>query len=759
MPQSLAELSRLIPPAVVVFLIFVFIGQFIRQYRGPAKKLSAELTTCADSISRIRELAPHVRRVSAGEVLSKGSFAHHWAEFQHTLHDQYRDEDGERVIRQSRATAPASYYFSPQSVVDTPLRTEYFRHLPGILTGIGIIGTFFGLIMGLSGFDPGTPEKVQESVNGLIRDVFFAFIGSLVAIVGAMIVTHLEKHWLRVCYERLEKLTDAIDQLFDAGVGEEYLADLVHSSQESSTQTRNLAHTMISEMRVLLTNIVDTQVRESLKLAETLTGSYKDSGDRMAAQISQSIESSFRAPLERIADSVSAVSGDQSQMVGNMLQDVLLAFMTKLEGTFGQQFQGLSAMLEQSVSSMQQMQSGFAALVGDMRSASEASTQTMSEQLAKTMHDLHGGQEAMQTSMNQMVQTLQVAVESMGTQGVEAGTKIASQLERMYADGEARQQKMADQMDGFVQQMQDSVGRGQRETIEQIAGTVRQLDGQMQTMVEGMGQSLARAQESGLESVSAASAALGARLDEMFGTFEKRRQDMDEHAQSALQRFQQEAHTALSGLGDQVRTLIDLVERERQSMRGTLDALSGQTERSIQGMQVGADKMRTAAERFDDAGGSVHDMLHSSADTVSGLRSGSSEIAVAVRELSTIVADYRQSRDVTTQNIGVLQSIIESAQREATLRQKAVEDLDRLSVKIHAAYAETEEYLGQVPEVLGKGFTSFTEGVQDSLSKTMRKLDTDLSNALGSLTAGVDQIGERLEELSGTPPAARHARA
>jgi hypothetical protein len=116
--------------------------------------------------------------------------------------------------------------------VDTPLRTEYFRHLPGILTGLGIIGTFFGLIIGLSGFDPGTPEKVQESVNGLIRDVLYAFVGSLVAIVCAMIVTHLEKHWLRLCYERLETLTDRIDQLFDAGVGEEYLADLVVKLQE-----------------------------------------------------------------------------------------------------------------------------------------------------------------------------------------------------------------------------------------------------------------------------------------------------------------------------------------------------------------------------------------------------------------------------------------------------------------------------------------------------------------------------------------------
>jgi DNA anti-recombination protein RmuC len=516
---------------------------------------------------------------------------------------------------------------------------------------------------------------------------------------------------------------------------------------------------MIGELRDLLTNIVDTQVRESLKLAETLSSSYKESGDQMAAQISQSIESSFRAPLERIAESVTAASGDQSAKVGNMLQDVLVAFMAKLEGTFGQQFQGLSAMLEQSVSSMQQMQSGFAALVNDMRSASEASTQAVSAQLAKTMQELHSGQEVMQASMNQMVETLQTAVESMGTQGVEAGAKIATQLERMYADGEARQQRMAEQMEGFVQQMQDSVGRGQRETIEQISGTVRQLDQQMQAMVDGVGHSIARAQENSMRSVAEASGTLGARLEELFGTFEKRRQDMDEHAQSALQRFEQEAQAVLSGLGDQVRSLVELVERERQSMRNTLDVLSGQTERTVQGMQAGADKMRAAAERFDDAGESVHAMLQSSGDTVSGLRSGASEIAVSMRELSTIVADYRTSRDVTTQNIAILQSIVETAQREAALRQEAVQDLTRLSEEIRKAHSETEDYLAQIPTVLSDGFTRFTDGVETSLDKTLRTLDGELAKAVGSLSTGVERIGEAFEEFAGPATTARRVGA
>lgn len=740
--------SKLLAPAIVIVFLAGLLWQFFMHYRRPAGEIALLLEDLTARISKLRDLPPAARRNAANEVFVTSAIAHHWDEFQETLHDQFTDIDGERAIARSRSTAPASYFFSPQSVVDTPLQTEYFRHLPGILTGLGIIGTFLGLMLGLHSFEPGDPEKVQQSVSGLIQDVLYAFIGSLAAIVCAMFVTHLEKKWLRICYERLEKLTEAIDHLFDAGVGEEYLAELVRTNQESSVQTRMLKDSLVTDLREMLQNLVETQVRESLKLAETLSGSYKESGTQMANQISESIEASFRAPLDKIAQSVTAASGDQSKMVGNMLQDVLVAFMGKLEGTFGQQFQGMSAMLEQSVGAMQQMQSGFAALVDDLRSASTASSETISQQLAKTLQDMHSSQDVMHASMNQMVQTLQAAVESMGSQGVEAGSKIAAQLEQMYADGEARQQKMADQMEAFVHQLQDSVGQGQSETVSRIAATVSQLEQQMQTMVDGIGQSLSRAQEEGMRNVSAASEGLTARIESMFATLDKGRIEMDQQAQSALQRFQEESTSVLNELGKHVHSLVELVERERHAMRQTVDALGGQTERSLQGMQLGADKMRLAAERFDTAGGNVHTALQSSEAMISALRSSSSEISVSTRELSSVVADYRANRDVTAQNMTALQSVIETAQQEAGLRQKAVGDLTRLSDQIQKVNQETEEYLEKVSSVLGDSFHLFTQGVEQSLQKTMGSLDSQLDKAIQALTGGVENVNASIEDFA-----------
>ena len=238
------------------------------------------------------------------------------------------------------------------------MRTEFYKHLPGILTGIGIVGTFFGLMLGLQSFDPSTPELVNASLDKLLKDVFFAFVGSVFSIGVSILVTLVEKWRLGRCYTLLEGLTETLDSLFDSGVGEEYLAELVRSSAESSIQTRQLKDSLVTDLREMLQNLVDTQVRESLKLADTLSTTYRDSGQLLADQVSGAIENSLKQPLETIAGAVQAASGAQTGQVEGILKDVLVAFMNKLESTFGQQFNGLHDLMGQSVAAMQSMRQG-----------------------------------------------------------------------------------------------------------------------------------------------------------------------------------------------------------------------------------------------------------------------------------------------------------------------------------------------------------------------------------------------------------------
>ena len=167
---------------------------------------------------------------------------HLWSGFADTLHPQSAPDDfgQERVVRW-RQTVLAEAYFNVESLVAVELRTEYFKHQPGIFTGLGIIGTFVGLLKGLMTFNISSdPEKVRQSLDFLIHGVLEAFFVSACAIFLAMATTFFEKLAISRRVQQVEEFCNLLDSLFDSGVGEEYLAKLVKASESSATQTAQL---------------------------------------------------------------------------------------------------------------------------------------------------------------------------------------------------------------------------------------------------------------------------------------------------------------------------------------------------------------------------------------------------------------------------------------------------------------------------------------------------------------------------------------
>lgn len=707
--------EQLTAPAFVVSLVTLLCLWYGVRYFLYSFVLSRRIKRVSKEVRAVGELQPAKRRGALEQVFQKSPLQHAWQEYAETLHDQFEVRDGERQLLRSRATAGAGHFFTSQTVVETPLGTEFYKHLPGILTGIGIVGTFFGLMLGLQHFNPGTPEQVNASVDQLLKDVLFAFLGSFFSIFASIAVTLTEKWRLGRCYKHLEKLTEAIDGLFDSGVGEEYLAELVMSSNESSIQTRQLKDSLVTDLREMLQNLVDTQVRESLKLADTLSASYRDSGQVLAEQIGGAIESSLRVPLEQIAGAVQSASGDQSNQVQSLLQDVLVAFMNKLESTFGQQFNGLHEMMGQSVAAMQSMQQGFNALVDDMRSASESSTQNSAKMIAQLLADMQAGQNSMQAGMNEMLASLQASIARIGSEGEGAGERMAQQLEKLFAESEARQQAMAENLQAFIETMKQNIGQGQQETMAKIAGSVD---------------------------------VLGEQLGAMFKQMEQGRAQMDQATKVAQLELHRGTRDMVGGLERQVNDLLDAVAEQNGSMQDTVKLLSAQTEQHLQSMQAGAERMRVAAERFETAGQSVTKASEATTGMLGAIQGSGTELVGASRELSSIVADYRNNRDALAQTLSVIQGVVASAQSEASGRTQYLLDMKQQSERLQALNREVHDYLEQISGVLGRGFGEFTEGVDRSLRQTLGSLDAELHKAMTSLAGGVEGVKESLDDFS-----------
>lgn len=777
---------QLAAPITVFSSVSVLFVCFVWKYTLKARQVRLRLQALAQAVHEVGNVAPSQRRAKVQQIFEGHKLQNLWKEYADTLHDQHEVVDGEQRVLRSRATASAAHFFHSQVVVESPINAEFFKHLPGILTGIGIVGTFFGLMLGLMGFDASTPDKVTGSVEGLLKDVMFAFSGSFYSIFVSMLVTGIEKYQINRCYEQLEALNETIDELFESGVGEEYLAELVRSSQESSVQTRQLKDSLVTDLREMLQNLVDTQVRESLKLADTLSSTYRESGQQLAEQVSGAIVNSLETPLKAIAGAVQQASGDQSSQVQNLLQDVLVAFMNKLETTFGQQFQGLNEVLGQSVTSMQSMQHGFQELLAKMEQTGQANAEQSSKAMAQLMANMQVGQNAMQASMNEMLGNLQEAVVQMTQAGQGGAQRMSEQMEAMFTQSQSRQEAMAQNLQVFVEAMKDTVGQGQQAILDKLAAAMERLSEELdkifqqtaalqeqaahsaqersaalqaeaQQMVGGLGgqvqtllQSVSQQQGAMQESVAQLASQTQKQLLDLQQGAEALRARSEQEAAERSQALQSESQQAVHGLQQQVQTLLEAVRSQDNAVQATIEKMGAQVRASLEQMQQGADKMRGAAERFDSAGESVARANTATAQVLGSLQNTGTALVTAGQELSSVVADYRGNREAIGQTLSALQNVMTRAQEEAAARSQYLADMRAQAERLQGINAETRGYLDQVSDVLGNGFNEFSAGMERSLRQTMGSLDAELSKAVTQLAGGVEGVKESLEDLSET---------
>ncbi|CAG9183918.1 anti-phage ZorAB system protein ZorA [Cupriavidus respiraculi] len=355
---------------------------------------------------------------------------HCWTEYRDTLHGQKQATAmGTMEVSRWRATAMANGFFTEQTLVDSPLRTEFFKHLPGILTGLGIIGTFSGLILGLQSFRVSDDAAVvRSSLEALILSVGGAFIVSGVAIAFAMLVTTVEKLMLNGRYTQVEKLCGLIDGLFDAGAGEEYLQRLVEASETSATQAMQMKESLVTDLKQVLGELTQQQIA-------TITSTSAQLGQSITSSLSEGLAE----PLARISSAVQSVGNSQGEAVNKLLTDVLASFSAQMENMFGTQMRGMNEMLVQTANTIQTASASFERLAGQIQQAGS------------------GAADAMAKRMDEALQQMQ-----------------------------ARQAESNDQMRAFIDQLKQNVAQGQQESAEATRQMMRDLSESTTALVKGL---------------------------------------------------------------------------------------------------------------------------------------------------------------------------------------------------------------------------------------------------------------------------------
>ena len=378
-----------------------------------------------------------------------------------------------------KSNIPASEYINDYSVCKyNKLNLRMLDTAAGTLVGLGLLGTFLGLTLGIKGFDSSNTERINESIQGLLAGMGTAFLTSLLGMTFSILFTAADKALRHRLYKDVKELTDKldseyyIDDLVLANINQQNIVNqlckaLKNDLQQQALEIANkLTYTNAEGQNVTIGNAIREILTENTKqskalmsfstdLAMELNQGFDETLSRQMQQkivpLMESVDATTKAVVEHIdkmADTVSSPATDMMQNVVDELkqsmQSLLNEFSTGLSWSATSELENLAMQLGTATQAMadfpknmenisatlqvtiEEVKHAISEISNTSANANSTAMQQMQEQITyatgaisnaitEVKEVMSGISQSSQEQNNQMVSKLADAAEKMGS--------------------------------------------------------------------------------------------------------------------------------------------------------------------------------------------------------------------------------------------------------------------------------------------------------------------------------------------------------
>ncbi|SKC69615.1 anti-phage ZorAB system protein ZorA [Paraburkholderia hospita] len=732
---------------------------------------------------------------------------HLWGEFDETLFEQQKFDSvtGGYVLDKKRSTVPAEQFFSTQVVVDSYVGAEFFKHLPGILTGVGIIGTFFGILHGLALFTiSDNAQLVRQSLGGLLHSVSEAFLVSALAISMAMLITLFEKALLAKLYQKTEELVFELDARYTAGAGEQMLQDLLHSSKESVANSKTLKDSLVTDLKGILETLTESQIQAQQRIIDKQIAAQNQSaeelGQRIGVRVSEGIKAALDEPLKSMERAIEKIGGERTGAVHTLLTEVVQGLNQSLKDLFGDQIAGINTMQKETIAALQTAVGRMEQMSASLETAGTRATDAMADKLKEAITGMEARQEVMARNMAQIVEEMKASVTSSQTATndrlQEVLTRVSTTVETLVStlsqsvaqSQDTTNEKLQGALTGVTQAVESlvaslsqTVATSQAETNTKLQDTLASVSNAVERLVTGLSGSVAAAQAetntklqdtianvsnnveklvTGLsDSVAATQAKSNTHLEQAVSnvgdTVNSVMSEMRQQAATAdaahLERQNQLAaeaqaaaagiRTAVETLAAEVRGLVAGTRSAVDAMRSSVDSMRTVTSDAVTRMNSGAETLYVASSEFGKAGTALTGSLQQASGLTDRLAAAAGSVGTASQTMQSIVNDYRAKCDQLATMLTQLGDLVKNASTNASMTSEVLSHIKQSTEALNVAQLEVEKFMNDVAEVLGHSTGQF----QARLTETMKLANLELVDSTGKVTG---LLGRTIQQLA-----------
>ena len=200
--------------------------------------------------------------------------------------------------------------FINEEEMDLHIHKRLLEMVPDILTSLGILGTFVGLVWGLKNFNPNDYAAMTSSVASLVDGIKVAFLTSIYGIALSIVYTYGMKSEYSSLTENLQGFLDRF-HAYVMPTAENESRNLLVSSQKIQTEAMN-------------------------KMAE-----------QFSVQMADSFEKVITPTFRKMNDSLDMLVTSVTRCQQDAVKEILDGFMKEMHNSFQLQFQDFNEALNQ----------------------------------------------------------------------------------------------------------------------------------------------------------------------------------------------------------------------------------------------------------------------------------------------------------------------------------------------------------------------------------------------------------------------------
>jgi len=345
-----------------------------------------------------------------------------------------------KLNKNTKKIIDPKYYFNNDVFLKKYTEFSVSENIPSLLTGIGILGTFFGLVLGLMSLNFSEVENIRNTIPSLISAMHISFISSLIAISFSLIYTYISKRRNSNLNKKLIEFNDTLRKYLPIRNESDVLDEIViNQKKQLKANQEFFTDTLIPE----LVNGVQEAVENSLS----------PSMNSIDNNIDEFIDSSKtnQEKMYKVLDELAGKSLDkQTESMNKMVNKFINTFNESFENQFNELRETLEDMIKWQKESKKEMES----LVSTLNQGAEKQTDMLdySEKLLSNVQKYVEQFDQLNENLNKNIEQLNNLGEKLS--GLESKTNekleiLIERQEKFDSEKSNHLEKMQKQLDNI----------------------------------------------------------------------------------------------------------------------------------------------------------------------------------------------------------------------------------------------------------------------------------------------------------------------